>query len=354
MPSSEMTQPGSILVIKLRYHGDVLLTTPVISSLKKNYPNSAVDVLVYSETVPIIQHHPAINSIIGLKKRHESLLEQIKHYLSIIKKLRHKKYDLIINLSDQWSTALLMPLLKAKQSFGQDYPNRQHWLWKHCFDQVVPVAGGHIVESNLSLLKPLKLADIETKTSIFYPQSAWQQLQPQLINQGVHGDYVVIQPTARQVFKCWDDEKFAEVIDYLIGVKGLAVVLTCGPSSSDQQMVQRIAQLSQHQPVLSFAGKTTFSELTALIDHACLFIGVDSAPMHISGALDKPIICLFGATNHHFWRPWNNKYRMVWAGEYQKMPTRDQLNRNYRYLSCIPSQVVINQIESALVEGRVR
>ncbi|MCT7430419.1 hypothetical protein N5V55_15020 [Escherichia coli] len=58
-------------------------------------------------------------------------------------------------------------------------------------------------------------------------------------------------------------------------------------------------------PVTALAAQT-FPELGALIDHAQLFIGVDSAPAHIAAAVNTPLISLFGATDHIFWRPWSN------------------------------------------------
>ncbi len=47
-----------ILVIKMRFHGDMLLTTPVISTLKRNYPDAKIDMLLYQDTIPIISENP--------------------------------------------------------------------------------------------------------------------------------------------------------------------------------------------------------------------------------------------------------------------------------------------------------
>ncbi len=113
---------------------------------------------------------------------------------------------------------------------------------------------------------------------------------------------MVIQPTARQIFKCWDNAKFSAVIDAL-HARGYEVVLTSGPDKDDLVCVNEIAQGCQTPPVTALAGKVTFPELGALIDHAQLFIGVDSAPAHIAAAVNTPLISLFGATDHIFWRP---------------------------------------------------
>ncbi|EGT69098.1 waaQ [Escherichia coli O104:H4 str. C227-11] len=51
----------------MRFHGDMLLTTPVISSLKKNYPDAKIDVLLYQDTIPILSENPEINALYGIK-----------------------------------------------------------------------------------------------------------------------------------------------------------------------------------------------------------------------------------------------------------------------------------------------
>lgn len=83
--------------------------------------------------------------------------------------------------------------------------------------------------------------------------------------------YVVIQPTARQIFKCWDNDKFSKVIDAL-QQRGYQVVLTCGPSADDLACVDEIARGCETKPITGLAGKTRFPELGALIDHAVLLL----------------------------------------------------------------------------------
>ncbi|MBF3320736.1 lipopolysaccharide core heptosyltransferase RfaQ, partial [Leptospira borgpetersenii serovar Hardjo-bovis] len=82
--------------------------------------------------------------------------------------------------------------------------------------------------------------------------------------------------------------------------------------------------------------------------HAALFIGVDSAPMHIAAAVKTPIVCLFGATDHVLWRPWSDNAIQFWAGNYQAMPTPSALHRKKNYLSLIPASDVIAATERLL------
>lgn len=71
-----------ILLIKMRFHGDMLLTTPVISSLKKNYPDAKIDVLLYQDTIPILSENPEINALYGIKIKKQKLQKKLPTFSS--------------------------------------------------------------------------------------------------------------------------------------------------------------------------------------------------------------------------------------------------------------------------------
>lgn len=166
--------------------------------------------------------------------------------------------------------------LNAKIKISQDFGNRQSALWKKSFTYLVPYAGEHAVERTLSALKPLALKQYVTETTMSYRPEHWENMRQQLKQLGVTRQYVVIQPTARQLFKCWDNDKFSQVID-AVQRRGYQVVLTSGPAADEMACVDAIARGCETKPVTGLAGKTRFPELGALIGHADLFIGVDSA-----------------------------------------------------------------------------
>ena len=339
-----------ILVIKMRFHGDMLLTTPVISTLKQNYPDAKIDVLLYQDTMPILSENPEINALYGISNKGTQALDKIKNVFSVIKSLRANKYDLVINLTDQWIVAMIVRFLHAGTKISQDFANRQSALWKKNFTHLVPYAGEHVVERTLSALAPLGLERIVSETTMSYLPEHWDNMRRQLHQLGVTRQYVVIQPTARQLFKCWDNDKFSRVIDAL-EFRGYQVVLTSGPSADDLACIDDIAKGCATKPITGLAGKTRFPELGALIDHAALFIGVDSAPGHIAAAVKTPVICLFGATDHIFWRPWTKNIIQFWAGDYQAMPKRHELDRNKKYMSAIPAEDVIAATEKMLPQN---
>ncbi len=331
----------------MRFHGDMLLTTPVISTLKQNYPDAEIDVLLYQDTIPILSENREIHALYGMKGKKSNGLSKVCNFVQLLIKLRRNNYDLVVNLADQWLVALLIRAIPAKMKISEFIERRNSQFWHGSFTHLVEMSGDNVVTYNLSILKPLELKHIDDRTKMEYDPGHWESINGRLFELGVHSSYVVIQPTARQIFKCWDDEKFSKVIDVLQS-RGYQVILTSGPSKEDISCINNIASMCHIKPITDLAGKTSFPELAALIAHAALFIGVDSAPMHIAAAVSTPIICLFGATNHHFWRPWNDNVVQFWAGDYEAMPTRDELNRDKKYLSVIPASDVIKATEKIL------
>lgn len=337
-----------ILIVTLRFHGDMLLTTPLISTLKARYPEATIDVLLYEDTIPILSKHPDIHQLYRLKRKTAGAMEKVSDFLAMRNTLKRNRYDLIVNLADQWPIALLIKSLNCPYSLSIQRGGDRQSLWRACFTRCLEPTGQHIVEQNFSLLAPLDVPE-EDRTrplSLYYgPEDADRvfALAPAL----AATPYVVIQPTTRQYFKCWDNEKFAQVIDHL-KQQGLEVVLTCGPGADDLAVVNEINTLCEHKPNLSLAGKTHFLELAALIDKAVLYIGVDSAPMHMAAALATATVCLFGPTDHRKWSPWSDNHIVLWAGDYTAMPEREHLDRNKKYLSCIPARDVIHAAEKLL------
>ncbi|HGY5077681.1 TPA: lipopolysaccharide core heptosyltransferase RfaQ [Citrobacter gillenii] len=332
-----------VLICKLKFYGDVLLITPVIASIRARYPQAKIDLLLYKDTKAIVAANKDINDFYLIEKK-KGLLATTKNYLSVRQQLKKNHYDLIVNLTEQWPiAALIASLHRPSVAFERDKNQ-----WNRLFTHITPSVGTHVVEQNLSILKGIGFGEAELKKemSLCYRPDDYQHLVSQLPALSSQ-KYVVIQPTARQEFKCWDDDKFAHVIDHL-HQQGLHIYLTCGPALGEQQQVQRIAELCQVSPDLTLAGKTTFLQLAALIDHAVLYIGVDSAPMHMAAALGTPQVCLFGATNYQQWRPWSDKAVLIWAGDYHPMPSRDELDRSKKYLTWVPEQAVIDAIDMVL------
>jgi len=115
--------------------------------------------------------------------------------------------------------------------------------------------------------------------------------------------FAIVHPTSRWLFKCWVDERLADLVDWLQTSIQCPVVLTCGPDPREQERALRVLSHCSTLP-MTLLGKLSISEWAALVRHARVFIGVDSAPMHIAASQGVPTLAFFGPTGFQNWRPW--------------------------------------------------
>lgn len=343
-----------ILVIKLRHFGDVLLTTPLLSTLHANYPTALIDVLVYQGTEAMLAGNRDVYLAYTVDRslKRQGCKVQYRGEQALWNSLRTGRYDLVINLSDQWRAALYCRFLKPTFSLGFAYPKRNNRLWRACHSLLVPVDGHdqqHTVLNNLAILAPLALPTLITKVTQAYRQCDIDEID-RLTQRHHLTDFVLIQPTARWAFKTWSAAGFSRVIDYLTA-NGETVVLTGGRSADEAAMIADImTRCALPQRVVNLAGRLDLPELAVLIDRAKLFIGVDSVPMHMAAALQTPSVVLFGPSNLRQWSPWQAPHTLLWAGDYRPLPKTDAVDTATpeRYLDAIPSSDVIRAINRRL------
>ncbi|MXP67939.1 putative lipopolysaccharide heptosyltransferase III [Pantoea sp. Aalb] len=348
--------PKNILLIKLRHHGDILLITPTINALRQHYPQANIDVLLYKETRPILESHPAISQLLMIDRnwKNESCWQKICHEAELVSTVRAYHYDLVINLADQWRSAVITGLSGAMVRIGFAFKKRDNMLWRWCHNQLVTTDKHHqlhTVEQNMSALTPLGFSIKNAKTSMHFSMADRQKVKSILELQQIKNSFIVVQPTSRWLFKCWDDEKFAQLIDILSN-DGYTIMLTSSSEKKEMAMVAKIKSLCHSQNIISLAGQLSLPQLAALIDFSQLFIGVDSAPMHIAAALGTPCLALFGPTKLQQWWPWGDNNKIIWAGHYAPLPLPDSIDTktNQRYLSSIPVVDVVNAARSFLHE----
>lgn len=340
------TPPARILVIKLRHHGDMLLITPLIHALKQLYPASSVDVLLYEETRDMLSANPDIHQIYAIDRRwkKQGIGHQLRMEYQLIRTLRQQHYDMVLNLADQWPSAIITRLTGAAIRIGFDFPKRRHPVWRHCYTALATTQQHHqlhTVQQNLSILAPLGVAIDDAPARMSYSEQDWQTSRV-LLPAEFTKRYIVIQPTSRWFFKCWREDRISAVINALSDA-GYAIVLTSGPDAKEQQMVETIVAGSSTARLCSLAGKLTLRQLAAIIDHACLFIGVDSVPVHMAAALGTPLVALYGPSKMTFWHPWQAKGEVIWAGDFGSLPDPDNIDTatTQRYLDLIPADAVI-------------
>ena len=305
-----------VLVTKLRHHGDVLLASPVFSVLKNHAPHLEIDALVYADTTAMLSANPAVSRVFGVERGWKTLgwLAQGREEWRLLQQLRGRDYDLLIHLSEHPRGAWLAYLLGPRYRVAADYPRVRGW-WKSGFSHLYPLpknARRHMVELNLDALRRIGLQPGEKERGLcFVPgEEAERDVERMLTELGfAPRGYIHVHPASRWQFKCWPAEKTADLIDKLQAL-GERVVVTAAPDADELDLIARIRALAT-TPFADLSGKLTLKQLGALSRSASLFIGVDSAPMHIAAAMQTPVVALFGPSGEFNWGPWQVPHRVV-------------------------------------------
>ena len=296
-----------ILVIKLSALGDVILSVPSLRALRKKYPNAWISVLVGRKSRKIIRNCPYANDVI-VYEEHERV--RLVSLVRMARLLAKEDFDIAIDLQNNRASHWLTFFCGAQVRAGHANGKWSFFLNKkavgnlerlspleHQFE-VLKLIGVDFPEKNLELWTEKE--EDEAMESFF--KSQW--VSPSQILVGINPGSSLRWPT-----KQWPVENFAKLCDELAR-RNVRVVIT--GSKEEAPLAEEIFKLTRNKPVNAI-GKTTITELVALIRRCQVFVSSDSAPMHIASGADVPLVAIFGPTDpkrhlvppaHHqvFWK----------------------------------------------------
>ena len=286
---------NNILVIKLRYIGDVLLATPTLRAIKAARPDVRITMMVNRGTEDILSGNPDVDEIMILDKG--SLGAQSR----FIAGLRGRQFDTVIDLTDGDRSAFLTWISGAPVRIG--FNDEHRWRGRYYTEVVPPVpAVRHRIDRDLEALKPINI-QAGSKDPQLWLTSEEKNRADQLLHQlGIQPSqpFVILQPGARYWFKAWPPERFAELADRLTSQHGCQVLV--GGSDQDLDLAQQIQQRATCHAII-MAGRTTIKQFAAIAKKSSLFVGSDSGAMHMASAVGTPVVALFGPSSPREWGP---------------------------------------------------
>lgn len=266
-----------ILIIKPSALGDIVQALPVLTGLKRRWPDAQIDWVVNDTLREILDGHPCLNRVILYPRQRWTSPARIPEIWRWGKRLRKEKYDLTIDLQGLFRSALMtwaaasprrLGLLSAREGAQAIYN-------EFIADTAISAA-----ERYLTCLEHL---DIPVRPLDF--QLTARALLPSELRD--LGPYIVLHPYSKWRTKLWPWRYFQELVDAMPDRK--FVVVGEGPWFP----------LDAPGRLVDLRGKTTISSLVTVLDRAQSVLSTDSGPAHIAGALGRPTLVLFGATD---WR----------------------------------------------------
>lgn len=301
----------NILVIKLRYIGDVLLATPVLRTLREQFPEARLTMMVNSGTEEILRRNPDLDEVLVVRRGGPG--EQLK----LIQEIRLRHFDSVLDLTDGDRSAVLSRLSGAPVRIGFNEERRWRGL---LYTSVVREPPGvvHRLERDLEALRGL---GIEPKVSLPVLRTSredeeaatrlLENLGVAVTTEGSRRPLVLLQPGARYWFKAWPVDRFAELADRLADLCECRILV--GGDARDREVSETIRSRARCSPVV-LAGKTTLLQLAAILKRCALFVGNDNGPMHMAAALGLPVVALFGPSDPAVWGPRGGQAEVLYKG----------------------------------------
>lgn len=304
MSHFDQNQLQRILILQSAFLGDVILTLPLLQTVKNCFPEAQVDFLAIPAAGNILETHRDITELIIYDKRGRD--RGAGSFLRLMQRLRRKRYDLALVPHRSIRSALLTAGAGIPRRIGFDRS-----AGAFLFHQAIPYpAGVHEINRNLHLLTPF---GIDPRQKVF-PRLYFDETDALALAEwrdanaiGANDSLLAMAPGSVWATKRWLPEEFARLADRLAGQH--RVVLVGGPA--DSAVVAEIQKLATSKP-LSAAGQLTPRQSALLIRNCRLLVSNDSAPMHLAVAVGTPVVAIFGATVPAFgFYPYGDRDRVV-------------------------------------------
>ena len=289
------TPPRSVLIIATRRIGDVLFATPLMRSIKRAWPDAALDALVFEGTQGVIAANPDLRRVLTVPERPGPLahlgflLRLARRYDVALSTLHGDRPTLYAFLAGRWRAGLL--------------ENTRKGSWKRALlDRWAPFDNWntHTVLMNLALAD---LAGVEPRREVVVSWRAEDAGRVDALLGGAAAPRIaVLHPYPKFNYKMWHRAGWIETAGWL-AQRGHRVVLTGG---ADPAEVAYVADLARVMPAgaINLAGKLSLGEAGCLIARAAVFLGPDTAVTHMAAALGVPTVALYGPTDPVKWGPW--------------------------------------------------
>jgi len=330
-----------ILIINLFGIGDVLFSTPLLRALKLKYPDASITYVCNRRTEGLLKNDPNLASIHTFEKDeyrvlwNESKIKCIKKISSLIKRIGGSRYDILIDMSLGYIYSLMLAIFGSiPVRVGFNYRNRGRFL-THKVD-IKAFDKEHVIEYYLELGKVLGIdtASKEMCIAITKEDALWAR--EFLNSNGIREDENIcgIVPGCGASwgkdakYRRWSTWKFAEVANHAAGRYGHKILIF--GASKEKPICSKMQSEMKVQSVQA-CGKTTLGQLAALLDRCALVVTNDGGPLHMSVALKKKTVSIFGPVDEKVYGPYpsSDRFITISSGE----PCRP-CYKNFKYVKC--------------------
>src|SRR5215471_4717236 len=238
-----------ILLLQLKRIGDLILTTPAITALRRNYPDAHITLAVSNECAELLSAIANVDRALIARRNLRDV--------AMVSSVAGKKFDYCIDFTRNDRSAFLTLLSGARRRVASYRVREQSKTRARLYTDLVGVRvrDMHTIDYNLALLEPLGVCASSSAPQLELPQAAREKADALRRDWKIARPYVILHPSSARSEKLWDAARWAEVIDHFSQDNEFELVLTSGPSADEQAHIGAITHRVRHK-ISDLAGKT--------------------------------------------------------------------------------------------------
>lgn len=271
-----------ILLVQLRYMGDVLLCTPALRAARRRYPGARIDFLTAAPGADALAGNPFADEILAWRPG-------LREAWALRRELRGRRYDLVVDFQSMPRTARLVHATRAPLRLGVRGRGLRNRLYTHLVSKEPDAV--YVARQKLNVLAPLGIEpppESELSLDLAIGPEERRRAREVWERHGLAADrpVVAVSPVSREPFKQWGAARWAEVADGIADA-GARILVTSGPGEREQ--AEAVVRRMRHPAVWDY-GPTTLRELGALYERCALWVGNDGGPKHVAAAAGTPTL----------------------------------------------------------------
>jgi len=305
-----------ILIIKMSSLGDVVHALPVLTAVRRRFPEAYIAWLVRGAAEELVAGHQALDITYVLGRTSDSAEAGLWRFHSawrLARALRAERFDLSLDLQGLFRASVFGWLARARWRVG--FRNHQELTFLFNNLAVIPDRRDlHAVDGYLAFAHYLDapVEPVEFGLPVHEQDREWADDFLHRHGAAEAECVVALMPGARWETKRWPPDRFAAVAELIAQRFDVRFLITGGPD--DRTAAQAIAALTSGARVIDATGQTRLRQLSALLMRCRLAITNDSGPMHLAAALGVPIVAIFGPTDPRRVGPYGEGHRVIRAG----------------------------------------
>src|SRR5262245_15613991 len=282
-----------IALIKPSALGDVVHSLPVLTALRRRYPEAHITWVVNRAYEPLLQGHPDLDATLAFDRgaARAGWLRAAADHGRFLATLRGRRFDLVVDLQGLLRTGLMAAASGASRRVGLSTA-REGAAW--FYTDVVGVSDAdrlHAVERYWLAAAALGAGDFPKTFLVPIPPDARRWAAGALAD--CPRPWLVLGVGARWLTKRWPPEHFADLARRAHARCGGTAVFV---GSADETPPARAVAARLAGPFLDLTGRTTLPQLAALLAAADVVLANDTGPLHLAAALGRPVVAPYTCT----------------------------------------------------------